>query len=162
MARICKCGYFFDQIYVLRVSVVMMTTTTWSQNPKLNLFRWSLVPRKCHIVQPADSDCPFSVLRVAPRSSNPYMTPISNPRHVDHTAATPSLRNVSPIPAIDSYMEIAPNEDGLTDEGIGELLRATATSRGRLNYYYHKFKAACQKVSFLLCVGDVPHAVPFR
>jgi len=82
---------------------------------------------------------------VAPRSFNPYMTPISNPRHVDHTAATPS----SPTPAINNHIEIAPNEDSPTDEGIGELLQATATSQGRLNYYYNKFVAACQKITFL-------------
>ncbi|KAG8220984.1 hypothetical protein J3R82DRAFT_2492 [Butyriboletus roseoflavus] len=87
---------------------------------------------------------------VAPRSFNPYMTPISNPRHVDHTAAEPSSLNASPTPAIDSNSEIASNEDdGLPDDGIGELLQATATTRGRLNYYYDKFKAACRKITFL-------------
>ncbi|KAH0836704.1 hypothetical protein J3R83DRAFT_8427 [Lanmaoa asiatica] len=86
---------------------------------------------------------------VAPRSFNPYMTPVSNPRHVDHAAATPSFLNASPTPAINSRIEIAPDEDGLTDEGTGELLQAIATSQGKLSYYYNKFKAACQKITFL-------------
>lgn len=99
-----------------------------------------------------------SVLRVAPRSFNPYMTPISNPRHVDHIAATPS----SPTPAINSHIEIASNEDSPTDEGVGELLQATATSQGRLNYYYNKFVGACQKASISLFVGVTSHTVPIQ
>lgn len=90
------------------------------------------------------------------------MTPISNPRHGGHTTATTSFLDASPTPTIDSHIEIGLNEYSLTDEGIGELLQATATSRGRLNYYYHKFKAACQKASILLCVGVAPHTAPFQ
>lgn len=82
------------------------------------------------------------------------MTPVSNPRHVDHMATTPSSPNGSPTAAIDSHDEIAPNEDDdLTDESVGELLEATATGRGRLNYYYNKFKTACRKASISLLRG---------
>ncbi|KAF8555981.1 hypothetical protein OG21DRAFT_1521398 [Imleria badia] len=94
---------------------------------------------------------------VAPRSFNPYMTPISNPRHVDHTAATPSSLNASPTPVTNSHTEITPNEEDVTDEGIGELLQATATSQGRLSYYYDKFVAACQKAGTVLFVGVALH-----
>lgn len=91
------------------------------------------------------------------------MTPISNPRHVDYSAATPSLLYASPSPAINSHSEIAPNEDGPTDEGIGELLQTTATSQGRLNYYYTKFVSACQKASSILrFVGVTSHTVPIQ
>ncbi|KAG6381664.1 hypothetical protein JVT61DRAFT_265 [Boletus reticuloceps] len=69
---------------------------------------------------------------VAPRSFNPYMTPISNPRYPDHAASTLSLRNESPTPASTggSHVELTFDEDSpATDEGIGELLQATATSQ---------------------------------
>lgn len=89
---------------------------------------------------------------MVPRAFNPYATPISNPRQVNHThtAAASSLLDASPIPAINSHNEIALNEEGSTDEGIGEMLQATATTQGRLSFYYDKFVAACQRVSILL------------
>jgi len=87
------------------------------------------------------------------------MTPISNPRNVDYTTATVSLLNASPTPAVDSPIGTIPKEDGPIDEGVGELLQATATSQGRLNYYYNKFVAACQKASISLFVGITSHTV---
>lgn len=88
------------------------------------------------------------------------MTPVSNPRHVDHTATTPSSRNASPTPATNSHTETTLNEEDLTDEGIGELLQDTATSQGRLNYYYNKFITACQKAGVFPFVGVALHAMP--
>ncbi|KAG9313030.1 hypothetical protein JVU11DRAFT_6470 [Chiua virens] len=81
----------------------------------------------------------------APRSFNPYMTPVSNPRNGDHSAATPSTFNVPLTPTINIRNEIASDEGGSTNKGIGDLLQDTATSQGRLNYWYNKFMGACRE-----------------
>lgn len=83
------------------------------------------------------------------------MTPISNPRHVNHVAAPHSFLNASPTPATNSHTEITFDE---ANESVGELLQATATSQGRWDDYYNKFITACQQASILCCAGVVPHS----
>lgn len=88
------------------------------------------------------------------------MTPISNPRCTDYTAAAPSLPDSSPSPAIHS--EIALGEDASTDQGVRELLQVVATCQGRLDYCCSNFTACRQKVDILLLVKAASHAVSFQ
>jgi len=86
---------------------------------------------------------------VAPRSFNPYMTPISNPRNRDFTTVAPSPLDSSPTPAIDSHNEITFDGDASTDQCTRGLLQVIATCQGRLDDCCSNFAACRQKMVFL-------------